>query len=226
MLVVVGVIVAITIPGGKAVRDRGRDARSASDLRQHVAAMQSYAGDWDEAWPFLTDPGVNQTRIEAEGVAVDVRFFDIYLSWPIGLAGEGYTPLGSGSLFSPWSSGGSVWETTYYYSSTCITDPDYWRYGLREEGRAQWNAQRVYGVAMPERKGVLIDEAGRQARRSLIGRADGGAGRVDEGSLTEPYREGDRAPDETHETSGGSVRGLVVRHTVDGLDGQDVRATR
>ena len=165
LLLVISILVlliSLLIPALDQARERRYDAGSLSNLRQHVMVFDSYSNDANDYFPSFVTPRVGSYAI--------VRFRDKvykvgYLSqttiWN-GLMSEKYYGgrANHPSFFSPDDYPGAdrdsdLWDSSYYYSTTCLTDYRSWRPETRT-GPDQWRVQMRSQVQFPVFKGLFL----------------------------------------------------------------------
>ena len=230
VIALVAVLVSLTLPTLAGVRSRARETVSLSNLRSHGSAFAMYASDWDDVWPYITDPDAtsNSFLIPGEGV-VSISYFGVYAYWTLGLYADYYGGDWSSPTFNVPGSETQGPISSYWYGSVFLTRPDYWRTLTRRDDRSQWSPTRVDEVLYPSDKGLLLEQtsrpvaffnpnAGANAYRR-IGLVDASATSISESQLRQPIANGTGitpgAP------NGGLVRGMPVLHTVDGVRGRD-----
>jgi prepilin-type N-terminal cleavage/methylation domain-containing protein len=222
VLVIIALLVASILPSLGGLRNRARDVRAMSNLRQDVTVFESYANDWKSCYPFITDPKAMYTVIRCGDLVMSARFFDAAVAWPAAVGQDYYgtcTPLTT-SADTPWG------PRPIYYSHSFIADPQFWNMSTRE-GPKQWRPVRTDEVLFASRKGLFVDftpsylaegaiSLTNKGSRIRIGWCDGGADDRSVGELAPPVPSGPgpwAAPP--------TPIGMVVMDTVDGVRGRD-----
>ena len=227
-LAIIAIVVSLLIPHVASVRARAQNLQSTANLRSHVLTVSTYAGDYAESAPFLTDPRATYTVLRGGGEVVTVPFFTLFCSWNVGLA-DNY--LGQNarheSLVVPWAA--RPWPfVLYFYGDTCITRPEYWRYESRRADGSQLRSTNLAEVLFPSQKGVIYElgwasghRPSRDPGRSNVrfGLVDGSAREFRSSEIRSGYVYGSQMPGQSPPTGWGSA--LPVMGTIGGVHGRD-----
>lgn len=193
VIFVLGILIGLALPMLRGARESGRNAQSASGLRQTMTSLTSYAGDEKDAWPYIQTPGQFGAPIVVRGVQVSLSYFGAgRVFWANVLFPE-YMNDPSFLLF------GSL-EEMHDRNIREGLDPNtiHSRISLTENAfaRPEWftgdeppSDSRLFAptrqcdVAFPSRKGVLLDnarivrpEVGPLPVSMMASRADGSVG--------------------------------------------------
>ena len=235
-LVVVAILLAITIPTLRSVRDASRRAESSSNLRTHAQILTVYTLDHAGTLPGWRTP----SEFEADSIEPPFpqsRYFRIHTYWHL-IPGRDYYEGGmenetlwpDGFRRSPEST--FPYQTPYLLPCTFAADPGFWDEETRRYGDGQWGAQRLSRVAYPSKKALVVEswphrERVRQARDRFsvglpVALADGSTQRPSPRERYSGYPKGDGA---SHQALGAvhpRSTGLLL-HTREGVLGRDIR---
>lgn len=229
VVAIVGLLVGLLLPSLAKARDAGREVVSASNLRSHCQVVNAYLGDWDDSFPWFTDPDATYTIFRVEGRALKLSYFHACAFWNLALA-PGYY---QGDLLHPsFAAPGrdvSYVMTDYLYSCTFLAGSDFWEQ-QRRAGPSQWRCVRASEVEFPAQKGVYYApnysgttwKDGAPAfvsrERRGIGCVDGSAEFRAVGGFRAGYPTGEgHWPGSFHATGSGPVM-----HTISGSRGMDI----
>ncbi|MEZ6242247.1 MAG: hypothetical protein R3B57_04320 [Phycisphaerales bacterium] len=226
VIVLLGLLIALAMPTIAGMRERARDATSLANLRSHAQILSVYLGDWDDTYPFPTDPTADLTILRGGGITIAVPFFHVSGVWPVPLA-DGYydSVFPHPSILRP---GEESLITSYHYSPTFITDPQFWNLETRT-GPAQWGpvgghqpvfpSAKAISVEFSTSRGVPVFAPSQQETPAFTGAfCDGSASAHPRGSSTPPVSTGEGDYDASlHRV------GIVGMHTVNGVRGRDIR---
>lgn len=241
VVAIVGLLIAILAPGIGAVRARARNAKDASNLRQHAAVMAQYVGDWRDDYPLFLDPSRPRSTLRWESrerVFEDTMYFLSCLAWPVALSDSYYDGTMAEDAF--WSlneplprAESSEWTlsvTSYYYPCAFLARPQYWSPSTRSADPAtQTGATRGSEVRFPSSKALLVttvltlDRTGPgwpTEELESIGLCDGSAVRVtrEEAVAATVFADGHWPMGEWSAHAGDWPR---LMHTPDGVYGRD-----
>jgi prepilin-type N-terminal cleavage/methylation domain-containing protein len=165
-ITIVAILMSLVLGLVARTRAAGRQARSLSNLRQHVTIFTQYTMDWRESWPVFIRPG--PWRINHQ-----MPYFLAADLWPHYLTISGYyNHLGLDAFYSPdaplndvmgWDRGMRVQLLSgrngtalshYGYCCTFLADPAFWNVHTRT-GPEQWRATKVPEVVFPSHKTLL-----------------------------------------------------------------------
>lgn len=169
VLGVVAVLVAIVSGGLAESRSAARSARTLASLASHAQVFALYAGDYQESFPFFTDPARTDLVLSAGGVRVaPVKYFDAHNTWHLALAARYYDQSARSRVFAPWwvqESDTTDWprRTSFEYPCVFLAADRYWN-AFTRTGPEQWGATKVSSVVFPSAKSALV-EAGRPRER-------------------------------------------------------------
>lgn len=156
VIVMIAILIALTLPTLATMHHSTRRIVSASNLRSHVQAMTLYAGDSREMAPYFTDPSATRTILRWKDLAVQSRYFDAHIFWPIVLSSGGY----GASPFDRVFVGPGVrpsFISSYHYSCVFLAPPVYWDPSTRT-GRSQLGPTKLSDVRFPGSKVLINDE--------------------------------------------------------------------
>lgn len=211
---------------------------SASQLRSHGQVLGAYVGDWDDAWPWFTDPKATWTvvRCQSRAVSVNIGYFQSANYWNYALADRYYNGQFDQEAFyppgmpdSPSSYGHPGGPTPYALGCSFIADPKFWRPESRS-GPEQWRPTRVSEVLYPTDKALLVSDwpmwtelpnplppvtAARAHMEMCF--VDGSAESLSTSSLRAGYEGGDG----TFDGSWHNVDFPYAVHTLEGVKGRD-----
>lgn len=224
VIVLVGLLVALAMPPLGAVVESGRDLASLANMRTHAQTLVVYAGDYDGSFPEFVTPDADISVVRGCDQALEIPYFHAAYAWPIALCEGYYDGVSHGAAFShPMPS--QLGITSYLMSSSLLATPAYWNVETRS-GPEQWGVGRLDAVTFPSAKALFVEwhpKRGLPIRGPTMSDdpvalsfADGSAERLQAGSLTEPYPNGD-GPWEGRWLPVG-VYGM---HTIDGWLGRD-----
>ena len=240
VLAVLTILLTLALPPMARIRGEAKNTAALVLLRQHATVFTTYAVDYQGTYPFPIWPsdvnGTTTTRLTLGGFhdVPILDFFELYNLWHIALANQYYEGrYWTSEFFLPGSDG--HFFTDYWYSSTFLTDPAYWRYETRTAGYGQIRPVKWHEVDYPSKKTLLqvppsasvtllaphpslqpnafyvVSSAPRMAF------VDGSARRVNSSQLMPPY----------FDVTAGSRRPIDVgtpgMHTIGGVQGRDVR---
>jgi len=225
VIAVIAVLIAILVPVLAAARDQARNAVSLSNLRSNAQVILTYANDWEDAHPFLTDPDQVRTTLRGGDREIEIPFFWITGQWPFPLTDEYYGAQPHPKVIN--RPGDTLLYTSYFYSAAMIADPRFWNAETRT-GSDQFRRTLTSDVTFPSSKALLIDMAehgfpsvlpgeGPEARLTMA-LSDGSVQRVDPERLIPPLPSGEGFGIEVF-----MPFGVYAMHTVDGVRGRDIR---
>lgn len=155
-IAIIALLVALTLPMLGQTRDLGRRMASASNLRQHVTVFTAYTSDFQEQFPYFTDPEATATVLRHGGIEIAIPYFGVHAFWNFAMADYGYDgQLMHPSMFTPRWERGHVMEI-YHYACTFVASPEFYNRSTRT-GPAQWRAVRASEVTYPSSKGLFKD---------------------------------------------------------------------
>jgi prepilin-type N-terminal cleavage/methylation domain-containing protein len=222
VVVLVALLLSLILPSLQNTKKLAGGARSSSNLRSHASVLAVYAADYDDLFPYLTDPKATRSvvRCESAGIAVSILYFEASRYWRIGLADSYYQGAwNSSAFFTPYRVGEGRAE--YLLSCTTIADPRY--YSSEEAQAPPQNLRPVRGteVHFPSAKGLLVEHSFALPSVSpRVAFGDGSASVLQQDRFLAGLRSGDglfwnftlhypnREP---------------ICHTVNGVRGRDVR---
>lgn len=228
VIVLTVLLTALLLPTLQRAKSEAQLTVSQSNIRSHAMVMLSYAGDWADRYPYMTDSAREITTIRAAGRVWELRYFDPVNYWTTGLVDAYYEGMAGHPSFHPPNSrriGYTI--TSYWYSSTMIAAPSYWDQTTRLEGATQWNPVSVSDVLFPSAKGLLIEgyetlNDAVQGGRHNVTMCDASVRGLQRSELTDPYPFGNGGADVFPGGAGGLTIGVPVLHTVGGVRGLDL----
>lgn len=166
---VVVLLVSLALPALDNARQKRYDMASLNNLRQHAIVMGMYTDDYKDFFPLYVEPRVGSFAVVRRH---DEKYLIGYLSqtteWNSLMCEQYYDgEFLHQSFFAPdderyadlqkldenkkdW-----LWDSSYVYSTTCLTHPDYWRMKTRT-GPDQWQVQMRSRVRFPSDKGLFL----------------------------------------------------------------------
>lgn len=149
---VVAILIAIVVPLLAHSRERGKDVRSLALLGQHARAFTSYAADYKDTWPYLSNPS-GPTELRTDEFAFTCKYFDVSTFWHLALSRHLYGVTWNDMIFKRdgWTNG--VW-TPYWYSPAFMAHPSFWTPESRV-GPSQWTATTTSAVRYPSAKALF-----------------------------------------------------------------------
>ncbi len=235
VVVLVGLLVALTLPTLGRVRERSRVAATLANLRSHASIVHAYADEHREHFPYLTSPTATFSVIRSlsAGVAVRTRYFGTHMFWHIGLA-DGYYDgqPGHASLRSPLRRPGDAARVHYQLSCSFQADPAFWAPETRTYPPEQWRATRMSEVLFPSAKTLFADDAVTESAelfmfdqphraRFPLAFVDGSAAEIPYSRAGAQMASGDGGPATLHY---GHINAMLapLRHALHGVRGRDV----
>lgn len=224
VLAIAAALMGIILPSLTWARRLTQETRSLTNLRSHAAVMSTYAGDERDFFPFFTDPSAPISIVRGGGVAFPIPHFQSFFTWNVALADAylGGDPLPE-SLRIPWETPRQA-LTMYWYGDCFIARPEFWRHDTRMSGTSQWRGTSLAEVAFPASKGLVLEQGwlpevrGRQfGTNPRFCSADGSARQFATADIRRALQTGVGWGNEGHHW------GLMVMHTVGGVQGRDVR---
>lgn len=220
---IIGVVLALTVPG--MVRSRGSavQAGALTKMRHHAAVFAAYTSDYHDSFPLYTNPA-GPAFIGEPPRQVQVGYFGGYTLWPWALANTYYNAHPNSDVFTaPQTREGAY--NSFCYANCFLAAPEFWNEFTRT-GPSQWRATRMGEVEYPASKGLFITiwpilrEPRVPEARWLMGVAcvDTSARAIRHDRLAPPYPFGEGAWDGSEL----GAPGRAVMHTRDGLRGRDI----
>ena len=223
---IMGVLVALLVPGVASVRNSAIDAASQANLRTHAQIVSIYAIDHNDRAPYFADPDATFSVVRAHGRTIVFEYFGSSEIWPYALV-DNYYHIGLDDGMKIFARPGPQMPV-YQYSPTMITRPQFWNDRTRSVG--QLRPVRLSEITYPSAKAVFLEwdperglpiwamENMHRNERWALALVDGSARRFDRSAMVRPYPRGEG-------TSHGARFnfGIVGMHTVDGILGRDVR---
>lgn len=165
-MLLIGILMSLLLPALGKTRDHARAIMSVSQLRGHGQIMSMYVGDWDDAWPWFTDPEATKTviRCQERETSIEIRYFQSGNWWNYALADGYYEGNYDDESFYPPGMPESVatlgvrgGPTPYAYGCAFIARPEFWHPESRT-GPNQWGYTRASEVLYPAKKVLLISD--------------------------------------------------------------------
>jgi len=235
VVAIIAIVITLTIVGLQSVRARGRLITDLSKLKQFATAFTTYAQDYRDQFPYITNHGFMTTSVGGSGVpAVKVSYFDASEVWHVVLARPYFSSNATSDLFFPsnFVSDDSTFRpfrTPFRYACSFIAEPDYWQALTRLTGTSQLRPTRLTQVTSPSRKSLIVQgwptkswfdqDNPREFQAALC---DGSARAVGLSDWVQGYDRGCGRTDEPF----GAVHGAdnpVMLHTRSGVRGVDIQ---
>jgi prepilin-type N-terminal cleavage/methylation domain-containing protein len=222
VIVVIALLVALSLPALSSVRDSARRVSTVSTLSQHAKVFSMYANDYDDMFPYFTDPKATYSVLWMNDTPISIPYFAAYAYWSVALAPGYYNgDYYSSSFNRPGDPPAPSYK--FGYSATLISRPEFWN-PLTRRGPEQWMPTRTYEVVFPSSKGVLIDFTtwfpvigDKAVELTPTTFVDASATALKRSSVSAPYSGG-----EGNWTGSWFHVGLPVFHTIDGIRGRDL----
>lgn len=163
------VLVSLLAFGLRGTRERAKDQESFSGLRQAMAAIGAYSGDYREAWPYLQTPGDFHAKIVVGGVSTGWSYFAAgrtlwpnvlypgYLDAPALLAVRSLESMQAQNEADRWNN--DTIRSRFDMTEVAFARPEWFSDDDPPRGFGLLKGTRVSDVASPARKGVLVDSA-------------------------------------------------------------------
>lgn len=156
-IVIVGLLLALTIPQIAAIRMQATQTAALALIRGHGQVFHLYSQDYKDQWPYFISPTQPQTLVRGGGEDANLSYWDAYAFWPLALAdgyyqGQAYHPsfgFPGGEPPSPL--------TPFRYACAFLAHPEFWNPSTRT-GPTQWAPTHSADVLFPSLKLLLIDE--------------------------------------------------------------------
>ncbi|MBX3389790.1 MAG: type II secretion system protein [Phycisphaeraceae bacterium] len=224
-IAIVAILLALVVPSLMPMRAAARDTKRLAQLRSHGTVFASYANDFRELFPAITEPKSTATVYRFQGRAFYVPYFGACWAWNLALAPSYYGDNPWDASFTPPGQKPQVFSQYYWYASSFLTDPKFWD-PYERLGPSQWRSTRLNEVTFPQKKALITNEGeigfleGRGINKSERSAAfvDGHAAKTAPENMVTPYPNG--LGDWFDCTSEKEVFGL---YTLYGVKGQDVR---
>jgi hypothetical protein len=158
----VGVLLSLSVPQLARVRTAGWQAKDLSNLRSHAGVFTSYTVDYEDLFPYPTDPQATYSILRCGDLAVRVEYFAAGCAWQIALAdpyygGNAVHPSFESPFWPERVSGPRVSTLSpYLYPCSFIARPEFWD-PLTRGGSAQWKPTRADEVTWPTQKSLLFN---------------------------------------------------------------------
>ena len=159
VIVLIGILIALTLPHLAGARDVAREISSLSMVRGHGQVMQIYSVDYAGYYPVFLDPDKPTTLRFAgrESIVRDYWLADIL--WRRALLDQYYDGnLAHASFFPPGATYGEAGGIAFRYTESYLAVPDFWDAATRT-GRPQWRAVPAASTAYPAKKGLVTSWA-------------------------------------------------------------------
>ena len=232
VMVIVSMLLLLTTPFLRSVRQSARETQSAVNARAHAQVLTMYTDDNRGSWPWFVRPKSTYTVLRSEGISVPVSYFQSFQFWNFAVGPGYYGSAFHPSFFSPLYKRNIT--THYDFPCAFIATPEYWNPTTRS-GMEQLGSTRISDVQFPSAKVLLIDRTG-AAEKHLNGpwpepnaivdagperrcaTVDGAVRRLRRDAFVLGYSKGDgdyHGPRHSGDTNEGM-------HTVDGVRGRDI----
>jgi len=222
VIAISAILVSVTLPAIKGVRDKARQSTSRVYLRTHGQVFATYANDSAGQYPFLTGISEEPTQYASGGWRTDMFVFTQYATWAIALSENYYDGQIESDTFHPPSSELTGPISEYWYSQSFVAQPRFWVQETRQFTPDQLGGTAVHDVVFPSAKGLLFE------RDQAFGYFETGGGRINvvlvDGSVHMP-----QATEVTRAYPGGvrgyllgPIIGLPIMHTMKGVRGRDL----
>lgn|GEM_PF-2437746 len=152
VILIVGVIVALSVPALHAARESARSSATLANLRSTSQILGVYANDWRGSHPAFADPRNPPHRVAyGGGERVFDRYFDSHTTWNFALA-DAY--LG-GRAYPAFISPVGLNQHHFSLSCTLFAAPEFWDLRLRT-GENQFRETWTHEVTFPSHKAIVI----------------------------------------------------------------------
>lgn len=228
-IALIGLLIALTVPSLKGMKETALSTKVLADLRQHGSVFASYANDHKECFPCPTDPSATSTVIRAGGRDWLLPYFDCRIYWWLGLADAYYDGnLLHPSFSPPYKDPAHERANPYSYSISLIARPEYWNLTTRA-GPSQLGATRWSEALFPSKKIMLINDSEKYSLNNVVrfppdavvelAACDGSARTFRYHSLTRPVPSGEGPRGDPFVSVSHGMNGV---HTVNGVRGVDI----
>ncbi len=220
---VIAVLVGLLGPALLGAKQSARFTASLANLRSHASNVALYSSDFQDHFPYFTDPAATYTVLRAGGVVWPVRYFDVYCSWNFPMVNyyEGNIAHPSMAVFPDRPS--HVMES-YEYSSCLVARPEFWL-SEKRTGPEQWGATRVSEAIFAAKKAVFVTRGAYTHevpvvpdQRRAMGFVDGHAAWILPQDQMPVYSSGEGGWPGSWFNGG-----MIGLHTIDGVRGRDAR---
>jgi len=174
VIVVIGVVVALVLPGLAGARRAARRSAELAEARQTFVALAAYGSDYRDAFPYLALPGAPDAGLNVGGVEVRGQFAyftgqsRLYVNVLEGVYMEGgRSILGRTPEESTGYPAGPL-ATQVWLSYTAFSRPEYWNNEQTPENNALFDAGRWGDIVFPDAKGLLLDIRAHQRQAGRI----------------------------------------------------------
>lgn len=230
VIAMIGLLIVLTLPSIRTVRERARSMGEAAVLRQHAVIFATYSTDYKDYFPYFTDPNATQTVLWIDDRPFPIEYFHAHVNWPIALVGY-YDDNYYHASFNPADALRAP-ISMYWYAATMIARPEFWNLTTRT-GSDQWRGVRTDEVPFSQYKGLFYNASPGYARvidgpplvsmrpdtEYGVAFCDASSAVIPTRSFTSPIPSGEGLfQGSAHHT------GYPVMHTVDGVRGRDVLA--
>ncbi|HEY3267198.1 MAG TPA: prepilin-type N-terminal cleavage/methylation domain-containing protein [Armatimonadota bacterium] len=132
VIAIIAILAGILFPVFAKARDRARQSRSLSNMRQLAAAISAYAGDYDDHLPgWATGTSTLVHNVWDEQIYSLVKTKDVYTNGEKGIASPSQpkpwtrtlTFVLNGALIAPWSNGNVDFSATRSSSLSSVKNP-------------------------------------------------------------------------------------------------------
>lgn len=145
VIAIIGVLAAISVMGYRVIRAKAQDAKRKADLRLIAHALEAYALDHGDLYPFSRYNGrtleyITSISKTAGGTLVKGQYIDNISQDPVTNGGYKYT---SGCLeTNPSCTGGE-----YYILEATLSDGTYYQLAMDNKGSLSYNAPPSCGIS-------------------------------------------------------------------------------
>lgn len=227
-IVVIGIVISITVPLLMQTKNRAKQLKTISMLGQHAKSFQSYAGQYNDVWPYIANPS-GSTVFRTPDFSFETKYFDSSTHWHLALSSELYDVPWNDRIFQTRSWTNGVW-TPFWYAPTFIARSEFWNQSTRT-GSDQWKPTTVSSVRYPSSKSLFVgprdpdpSQGGVMLRWQssgwLMSFTDGSGARVSDEQLLPGVPSGVGSSENGSDWLHFSHPGMV---TVDGVRGRDRR---
>lgn len=225
VIALIGLLMALLLPSLSGAKRSALQTKSATNARSHATVFATYAADYKDLNPYITDPNARRTviRCVSGNVAGLVRYFQACTAWKAALGDAYYGGCSSLSFLDPAPE--STYKS-YFYPCVFITHPDYWNARTRLAGNSQWTPTRMGDVTYPSHKAWVSSDfypppdSGPGETRVVLAFVDGHSGVFNAAKVNRRSLGAEGADAYFDYTIHYDLQGIL--HTDDGVRGRDI----
>lgn len=159
VIAVIALLTALLAPSLAGTRESARRLKSLANLRGHATTIASYAADYKDLFPALSDPRATSSivRCESAGIAVSTVYFAATECWHIGLADQYYSGNWNSSSFkTPWTPTEISGALSYQLTCSALAAPSYFVFPSTSPPPMNLKPMKLSDTAFPSDKGLFV----------------------------------------------------------------------